>query len=127
MPSITLRVKCYPTEDPKKVQEALFKVFPECSLDEYEGGYIGRCSSPDRFKEIIRNLRIRDTARGVMLRGKRGNRTSFTINKQVAFVGKISFVEDAPPLGGIDVVIEDENLERLIDSIAPSTVGGEYI
>jgi predicted RNA binding protein with dsRBD fold (UPF0201 family) len=127
MPSITLRVKCYPTEDPRKVQDALRKVFPECSIDEYEGGYIGRSSSPDRFMEIIRNLRILDTARGVMLRGMCGNRTSFTINKQVAFVGRISFIEETPPLGGIEVVIEDEHLERLIDTIAPTTVNGEEL
>jgi predicted RNA binding protein with dsRBD fold (UPF0201 family) len=125
MPSITLRVKCYPTEDPKKVQQALLKVFPECSLDEYEGDYVGHTSSPDKFKEIVGNLWIRDAARGVMLRGACGNRTSFTINKQVAFVGKISFIQGTPPLGGIEVVIEDENLEQLIDNIAPSTVDGE--
>lgn len=125
MPSITLRVRCYPTEDPKKVQEALLKLFPECSLDEYEGGYVGRASSAERFKEILRNLRIRDTARSVMLRGIVGNRTSFAVNKQVAYIGKVSFVEDVPPLGGIEIVIEDESLEQLIDEIAPRTVDGE--
>ncbi len=125
MPSITLRVMCYPTEDPKKVQEALLRLFPDCALDEYEGGFVGRTSSADRFKEILRNLRIRDTARGVMLRGIVGNRTHFTVNKQVAYVGKVSFVDDVPPLGGIEVVIEDESLERFIDDVAPSTVDGE--
>ncbi|MDD1773080.1 MAG: hypothetical protein LUQ14_00460 [Methanomassiliicoccales archaeon] len=125
MPSITLRVRCFPTEDPKKVEEALLRLFPECSLDEYEGGYIGHVSSADKFREVIGDLRIRDTARGVMLRGIVGNRTSFTINKQVAYIGKVSFVENTPPLGGIEVVIEDEDLEQLIDNIAPSTVDGE--
>jgi predicted RNA binding protein with dsRBD fold (UPF0201 family) len=47
------------------------------------------------------------------------------INKQVAYVGKVSFVEGTPPLGGIEIVIEDENLEQLIDIIAPSTSNGE--
>lgn len=126
MPSITLRAKCFPTEDPRKVQEALLNVFPEFSVEEYEGGYIARGSSADRFGETIRNQRILDTTRRVMLKGRHGNQTRFMINKQVAYVGKVSFVEGTPPLGGIEIVIEDENLEQLIDIIAPSTSNGEW-
>lgn len=125
MPSITLRVRCYPTEDPFKVKEALLRVFPDSSIEECEGGYIARSSSAERFREIVWNLHIRDTARSVLLRKAEGDRTSFTLNKQVAYVGKVSFVEEPPPLGGIEVVIEDENLRGLIDEIAPHTSGGD--
>jgi len=128
MPSITLRVKCYPTEDPLKVKKALLNIFPESVVEECEDGFIARAASAERFMEIIRNQRILDSARGVLRRGMSRDRTTFTLSKQVAFVGKVSFIEDrSPPLGGIEVVIEDDNLEERIDTIAPRTVGGEEV
>jgi hypothetical protein len=39
-------------------------------------------------------------------------------------VGKLSFVEEQAPLGGIEVTIEDEGIEALIDRVAPVTVDG---
>jgi predicted RNA binding protein with dsRBD fold (UPF0201 family) len=49
------------------------------------------------------------------------------VNKQVAFIGKISYVEERLPLGSIEVSIEDDDLGGLIEEIAPVTVKGEEI
>ena len=125
MPLITMRVECLPTEDPEKVKQAVLNLFPGSEIEGAEGGFFARCDSTERFKEVLWNLRILDTARAVLLRGMRENRTSFSLNKQVAFVGKVSFVQEPMPLGSIDVVVEDEHLDELIDSIAPRTVNGE--
>ena len=43
-----------------------------------------------------------------MLHGKRGDRTRIFLNKQVAFVGKISFCEEKTILGTMKVVIIDD-------------------
>ena len=56
-----------------------------------------------------------------MRRGIKGNSTSFRLNKQVAAIGKISFSEESHALGDIEVIIESEDIEALIDSIAPNT------
>jgi len=63
----------------------------------------------------------------MLLRGKQGTSTSFSVNKQVAFVGKISYVEERLPLGSIEVSIDDDELDRLIDEVAPITVDGEEV
>ncbi|MBC7108348.1 MAG: hypothetical protein H5T41_06140 [Methanomassiliicoccales archaeon] len=126
MSIITVRAKCYPTEDPERVKRAILNIFPESTLTEYEDGFIANTASVEKLSELIRNMKILDSARAVLLRGREGNKVRFRINKQVAFVGKLSFVEDRdPPLGSIEVVIEDENIVALIDTIAPSTVSGE--
>jgi predicted RNA binding protein with dsRBD fold (UPF0201 family) len=63
----------------------------------------------------------------VLFKGVRGNRTTIHLNKQVATVGKVSFTEPRTILGTIEVTIEDEDLELLIDRVAPETVDGEEL
>ena len=125
MSTATMRVNCFPTEDPEKVKRATLNIFPDSEVEELEGGFFARSSSMERFKEIIRSQRILDTARSMLLDGMEGTRTSISLNKQVAFMGKVSFVEGSIPLGAIDVIIEDDELGLLIDDIAPRTVNGE--
>jgi len=127
MPRITLKADCHPTEDPSKVRDALLNIFPDAEIEEVERGLIARSTSIERFREIIWNLKILDTARSVMRGSMREGRTRFAINKQVACVGKVSFVEEHMPLGSIQVVIEDPHLEALIDYIAPTTERGEVV
>jgi len=124
MPLITARARCFPTEDPEKVRCALLNVFPDALIEQYEGGLIARSGSLSRFKELIRNQRILDSTRSALLRASTGSATRFQLNKQVAYVGKISFTEGPMALGSIDVSIEDNDLEALVDDVAPVTVGG---
>lgn len=101
-------------------------IFPESIIDESENGFVATANSCERLAELVRNMKILDSARAVLLRGKRNNSVKIRINKQVAFVGKLSFIEDRdPPLGSIEVVIEDERIDEIIDKIAPSTTGDE--
>ncbi|MGD1060509.1 MAG: RNA-binding domain-containing protein [Methanomassiliicoccales archaeon] len=127
MPLITARARCFPTEDPEKVRRALLNVFPDALVEQYEGGLMARSGSLSRFKELIRNQRILDSTRSVLLRASTGSETRFQLNKQVAYVGKISFAEGPMPLGSIEVSIEDEDLQGLVDEVAPVTVGGEEV
>jgi predicted RNA binding protein with dsRBD fold (UPF0201 family) len=52
----------------------------------------------------------------------RGNTTRFVLNKQVAFVGKVSFLDEPAALGGIEVTINDDEIQKIIDYLAESTV-----
>jgi predicted RNA binding protein with dsRBD fold (UPF0201 family) len=82
----------------------------------------------NQFGEQIRRQRILDSARSVMLKGRRGEqRSSFNLNKQAAYAGKISFVEEKTVLGTIRVTLEAEDITTFIESLAPQTVDGEEV
>ena len=127
MPSIEITCPVYPSEDPEKVKTAILKVFPNATLEESDMGIRGTTEDLDRFSKQIRKQKILDTTRSVMLHGKRGDRTRIFLNKQVAFVGKVSFCEEKTILGTMKVVIIDEDIDGLIDKVAPVTVDGEEV
>lgn len=127
MPSIEITCPVYPSEDPEKVKTAILKVFPNATLEESDMGIKGTTEDLDRFSKQIRKQKILDTTRSVMLHGKRGDRTRIFLNKQVAFVGKVSFCEEKTILGTMKVVIIDEDIDGLIDKVAPVTVDGEEV
>jgi predicted RNA binding protein with dsRBD fold (UPF0201 family) len=76
-----------------------------------------------KLRNLLRNDRIRDASRRLLFKSIRGNMISFYLNKQVAFVGHISFSEELgeSPLGPIRVNIETDNPEQLIDWLAEKT------
>lgn len=127
MTSIEISCPVYPSEDPEKVRTAILKVFPDAQLETTDENITGTTESIERFSKQIRKQKILDTTRSVMIRGKRGDRTRFFLNKQVAFVGKISFCEEKTILGTIKVLVIDDDIDALIDRVAPVTVDGEEV
>lgn len=121
------RASLYPTEDPDKVRQALLNLFPGGTVELVDQELVLRSDQMDKFKQTIRSLRILDATRNAMRHGISGNSTSFSLNKQVAFIGKVSQAEGVPPLGNISVRIEAEDIEKAIDAIAPQTVNGEEV
>jgi predicted RNA binding protein with dsRBD fold (UPF0201 family) len=117
---VTLATRYYPTEDKARVLGAVTQLFPDAEIVGDET-LTATSTSVELFGELLRRQRIRDAARRIMRRGIKGNRTSFRLNKQVAAIGKISFSEENRALGDIEVTIESEDIEALIDTIAPST------
>ena len=77
-----------------------------------------------RLKNLLRRERIRAAARAVLLSGIDRNTVSFCLNKQVAYVGHLSFCQEEAesPLGPIKVKIESENPRRLIDWLISENV-----
>ena len=112
------------TEDPRKVERAITNLFPGLETRTEEGTIVATGDSVERFGERLREQRIRSAARAVLVANRSGTKVEFSLNKQVAFVGKISFGSGSP-LGDIEVEIEDENIDQLVDSIAPRLEGGE--
>ena len=121
MQRVRVSVPVRPTEDADKVRRALLNVFPDLRIDASEDALRGTTESLDRLRELIRKLKIRDTARRVLLRGREGDRTRFDLSKQAAFSGRVSFAADSP-LGDIAVEIESDRLEDVIDFVAESTI-----
>lgn len=124
----------YPTEIQEKVKKAITNFFP-VSLQLQDYGIPGLYGEGDL--EILRTLHLRlreerilDTARQVLLEGLLGNTIQFRLNKQVAFVGKVNFPAGEESLGSINVEISAENegdIEKIIDWLAPKTVDGKPV
>jgi predicted RNA binding protein with dsRBD fold (UPF0201 family) len=125
---VVAQVSCLvcPSEVPEKVRKAILNIFPDALLEETDRGFEGTASL-DKFYELIRRQKILDSTRTMMFKGIRSGSIVLHLNKQVAFVGKVSFTEPRTILGTLRISIESDNPERVIDSIAPRTVAGEEV
>ncbi len=118
---ITIETEINPTEDVEKIKNAILSIFPDARFELLAGEIIARSSNLENFGKILKEERIRDAARSVLLGNLYDDEIVFSINKQVATVGKISFSVGNAPLGDIKITIKGENLKELIDIIAPDT------
>jgi hypothetical protein len=113
-----------PTEDPEKVRTAILNLFPECEIAIDPAEVVGKTASLDRFKTLIRNQKILDSVRKSLLSGMTSSSTVISLNKQAALVKRVSLSEGRTALGNMEVTIESDDMERLIDEVAPRTVDG---
>ncbi|MEM2553646.1 MAG: RNA-binding domain-containing protein [Sulfolobales archaeon] len=120
-----------PTEDLEKVRKAILNIFNiedfrVVDAGEYRVlvGESGSISSLLKLREMIVRGKIADTARRIIAKNSTEEYISFKINKQAAFAGKLSFVEDdrESSLGPINVFIEARDSKELIDWLAPNTL-----
>jgi len=122
----------YPTEDPEKVEKAIKTIFPACSITlENPSEEVRILRAREHGKEaliplqsLLRQDRIRDAARSILMSSISNNMITFHLNKQVAYVGHISFSmpNAESPLGPITVRIKCENPISLIEWLAPRSV-----
>ncbi|UCE80552.1 MAG: hypothetical protein JSV94_05205 [Methanobacteriota archaeon] len=118
MCEVQLFADVHPTEGREKVATAMTRLFPDAVI-EGDRRLVGRSRSVETFSERLAKQKIRAAARKILLRGASGSETRFRLNKQVATAGKVSFSEESHPLGDLHVVIRSQNLQGLIDAIAP--------
>jgi len=133
---VRVEAEVRPTEDVEKVKKAVLNVFePDKLTVEDFGDYklvvaeAWNYHSLWKLHELLRRERILDAARSYMLRGIQGPTLTFKINKQVAFVGRLSFVDmdREAPLGPIVFTIETRNPREVVDWLAPPTRMGRPI
>jgi Uncharacterized protein conserved in archaea len=122
---VTVRLWCpvFPSEDSEKVRNAISRIFPSAELTETEKGFEGDADLKN-FSSLIRKQKILDSTRNMMFKGMRDDKITIRLNKQVATVGKVSFAEPRSVLGALEVTILCDDLEALIDDIAPATIDG---
>ncbi len=118
---VRVETPCHPTENLGKVKVAVLNLFPDLVFEREDEVVAGIAASLDRLRELIRNQKIRDTARGQFLAGRQGDRTQVRLNKQAAYMGVVNFSAGAP-LGDLVVDIESEDLDAVIDFVAESTI-----
>lgn len=128
--TVHIEVDVNPTEDEEKVKKAVNNMVGNATFTS-EAAFQGSIlkaeaqgqDSLTKLRNLLRNDRIRDAARKLLHRATKGNKISFFINKQVAYVGHISFSEETAesPLGPIRVVIETEDPNQLVEWLAEKT------
>lgn len=117
-----------PTEDRSKVERALHNIFPTAQIKrtnladdvirlEVRGDGLMFLGA---LRSLIKQERIRSAARSVLFSGTRGSHIGFCLNKQAAFVGRVSFCEPVgeSPLGPISIRVETDDAFRVIDFLA---------
>ena len=117
-----IRAPCRATESLAKVKLAILNVFPDASFVHEDDIIEATCDRADTLRDLIRAQKIRDAARAELRRGLRDVRIEFSLNKQAAYAGQVSFGTGAAPLGDIEVELEDDRPDAAIDFLAESTV-----
>ncbi len=120
MVRIRLRTTCRPTESIAKVKIAVLNLFPDAVFSREDERVEAESRSLERLRDRIREQKIRDAARAALLAGIDGSVVRFALNKQAAYVGRVS-LGSGSPLGDLEVEVEDGDPEGIIDGIAEST------
>jgi len=120
-----------PTEEFKKVEKALKNIFPTIVLESVSignerillKGKAEGLQSLSSLREILKQERIRDTARSIMLSSISNNHVVFSLNKQAAYAKHVSFsdYEIESSLGSIKVRIFAKDLMNLLNWLVPSS------
>ncbi|MEM3581147.1 MAG: RNA-binding domain-containing protein [Candidatus Bathyarchaeia archaeon] len=127
---VHVEVEINPTESEEKVRRAIENIFggiPVQIKSLRRGSLLTADAKGLQFLTKLYNLlrreRIRDAARGALFEGLGEKTITFYLNKQVAFVGHVSFSKAVAesPLGPIKVQIRCDDPRRLIDWLAPKT------
>ncbi len=128
--TITVEVEVNPTEDLAKVKAAVENLFKLSSVELLCKGRGSLFNANAKGKEtlgnfytLLRQERILNAARRVLIRGTSEDLITFCVNKQAAYMKHISFCEpvNESPLGPIKVEIKTDETKALIDWLAPRT------
>ncbi len=131
---LQVRSDLRPTEDLERVLRSIRNLFDVERYDVIDGTPYkevvcesNKVESLLRFHQVLRQDRILDTARKIMLSSRAGNRITLKLHKQSAYAGHVSFVtyDSESPLGPIRVIIVSDDVERIIDWLAPKTSKGK--
>jgi predicted RNA binding protein with dsRBD fold (UPF0201 family) len=128
--NVYVEVEINPTESEDKVKQAFENIFGSITIQMkplHKGKLLVAeakgLEALTKLYNLLRRERIRDAARRALFEGIDGKTINFCLNKQVAFVGHVSFSKEVAesPLGPIKVKIESENPRELIDWLTRKT------
>ena len=128
--TVLVETEVNPTEDEEKVRAAINNVLGNATITvkpEQRGSTLfAEAKGQDsltKLRNIMRNDRVRDASRRLLLKATRGNTIKFYLNKQVAFAGHVSFSEETSesPLGPIRFTIETDNPQQLVEWLGEKT------
>ncbi len=125
---IEVSVPVYPSEDIDKVKQAVSNLLETPNFNElrtnavtYLTCILEERAELDKLREMLGKERIRNAARRLLRKNRSKDRLVFFLNKQAAYVGRVSFSEahGESPLGPIQFKVESDDIDSLIDWLAP--------
>lgn len=131
---IIVETEIRPTEDDEKVKKAVLSFFTPSSIRVEDRGrcrvLIAEANEPEALRKLhlkLREQRILDAARSMMMRWSGKDRVVFYLHKQAAFMDYITFClpEGESPLGPIKVEVNEVDAKAVIDWLAPPTSKGK--
>ncbi|MGQ4833344.1 MAG: RNA-binding domain-containing protein [Candidatus Asgardarchaeia archaeon] len=133
--SIRIRAEVTKTEDIQKVIKAIKNAvtLTEDELDILTEDdkliIIGEkmtLNSIEALHDLIRQDRVIDAIRKALRRSRIGNLVSLKLNREALFSKHINlFAEDSDILPPIEIVIASDEIEKIIDWLAPPTKNGK--
>jgi predicted RNA binding protein with dsRBD fold (UPF0201 family) len=140
MPRLEVRTYVFPTEDASRVLKAVSNVIelsdakPTESRDPYESYSVvtwtfDSLKPLEKLRALLRSQRVLDAARTSIEKGLWSGGVKFYLNKQAAYVGKVSFCSmefGESPMGAITVIVLLEECDPLkfLNWLAPRTKQG---
>ena len=131
--SVKISAPVNPTEIQEKVEKAILNFFPVELMLQGEVPPLSGEGDLESLRTLhlrLREERILDTARKILLNGIKDDTTRFRLNKQAAYIGKLNFPVGEESLGSIQVEISAQNLSDLFSIIhwlAPQTIDGKPV
>jgi predicted RNA binding protein with dsRBD fold (UPF0201 family) len=126
--SLHVEAEINPTESQEKVEQAIKNIFGDINLQikplHKASLMVGESKGKEsltRLCDMLRRERIRSAARAVFIGGMDKRAIRFCLNKQVAYVGHVSFSKETAEssLGPIKVRIESGDPRELVEWLAP--------
>ena len=131
---VLITAPVYATELEERVRKAVCNLFPDAAVEVRkdqgvrqgselrEAELRGYANDLETFTIKLRDQKIRDTARSILMDSVVGNDIAFHLNKQAAFTGKVNFSDGDSLLGDIKVIIRCDDAEALIDGLTSKEV-----
>ena len=126
IPSVSCKIEMFctinPSEDPKKIQKAISNIFPYSTMKSEIFSLNSQSNdlkSLEKIYETIHTNRSQKIYRRNLEKNLENDTTWFYLNKQAAFVEKITICEksDESPLGPIKVILTSSYIDKIIDWI----------
>lgn len=114
-----VEIKCpiFPTEDKETLLHCISNIFPKTNWEFSDDEVIGKSRYLTRFKKILKEMQIRDTAREQMKERVVEDKCFFALSKQATCNAKVNFSEEEKPLGELEVKIVCDDINALIDNL----------
>lgn len=119
-----------PTEDPKKVKKAVENIIWNAEFEMKKNRsrtlLIAKARGTDsliKFFDLLHRERILNAARKMFFKGLENKCVTFSLNKQVAFIDRVSFSNPAmdSSLGSIKIQIRCDDPQELIEWLTPKS------
>tara|TARA_Y100000590_G_scaffold78477_1_gene87227 strand:- start:775 stop:1158 length:384 start_codon:yes stop_codon:yes gene_type:complete len=120
----TIEIFCEvnPSEDPKKVQQAINNIFPNLDLQISETEITGSTNQVAILSQISKSIHeknVKNVYQRILKRNSDEYSTWFYLNKQAAFVETVALCSEAneSSLGPIKVILRSNDIDATINSI----------